>query len=121
MIIGAAFGAVVSSLVNDVVMPPLGWLTGGLDFADKNRVIQHAGETHRVTGTVLSKDVAINYGKFINAVIAFTIQAVAMFVVIKMINALRRREASAPAPPPAPTVDQKLLTEIRDLLKKRVG
>jgi large conductance mechanosensitive channel len=121
VIIGAAFGAIVSSLVQDVIMPPIGWLTGGLDFKDKIAVIQKAGSTHPLSGKVLDKDVVISYGKFLNAVINFLIQAVAIFALIKGINRLRRQPPPPDAPPPAPTEDQKLLGEIRDLLKARVA
>src|SRR5687767_2191531 len=100
VIIGAAFGAIITSMVNDVLMPPLGWVTGGLDFADKQIVLQKAGEAHKVTGKVLSKDVVISYGKFINQLISFILMAVAIFVMIKLMNRLRRKEAAAPAPPP---------------------
>jgi large conductance mechanosensitive channel len=119
VIIGAAFGAIVTSVVNDVLMPPLGWLTGGLDFADKQIVLQKAGEPHKVTGKILPKDVVISYGKFINAMISFLLMAVAIFVMIKLMNRMRRKEAAAPAPPPGPTPDQKLLTEIRDILRQQ--
>lgn len=120
VIIGAVFGAVVKSVVDDVMMPPLGWLIGGLDFSDKAIVLQKAGSTHPLTGKVLPKDVVVSYGKFINALIQFLIQALAVFLLIKAMNRLRRKEAAAPAPPPGPTPDQKLLTEIRDLLAQRV-
>src|SRR5439155_18840041 len=83
VIIGAAFGLIVSSLVQDVLMPPLGWLTGGLDFKDKVIVVQHQGEAHRITGKKLEKDVVISYGKFINAVINFLIVAISIFAMIK--------------------------------------
>ena len=117
VIIGAAFGSIVNSMVNDVLMPALGWLTGGLDFADKAIVIQKAGEAHKITGKMLAKDVVISYGKFINATIQFIIMAIAIFAMIKAMNSLRRKQEAAPVPPPGPTVDQQLLMEIRDLLK----
>jgi large conductance mechanosensitive channel len=119
VIIGAAFGAIVTSVVNDVLMPPLGWLAGGLDFGEKAWVIQSKGEAHKITGNVLKDDVVLRYGRFINAIITFTLMAVAIFVMIKLMNRLRRKEAAQPAPPPGPTPDQKLLTEIRDLLRER--
>jgi large conductance mechanosensitive channel len=121
VIIGAAFGAIVSSLVQDLLMPPLGWLTGGLDFKDKVVMIQKAGTTHPISGRPIDKDVAISYGKFLNALINFLIVAVAIFMLIKLINRLRREPPPKDAPPPAPTEDQKLLAEIRDLLKARTG
>ena len=119
VIIGAAFGAIVTSIVTDVLMPPMGWLMGGLDFADKQIVLQKAGETHKVTGKILPKDVVISYGKFINAMISFLLMAIAIFVIIKLMNKMRRKEAAAPAPPPGPTPEQKLLTEIRDILRQQ--
>jgi len=119
VIIGAAFGAIITSMVNDVLMPPLGWIAGGLDFADKQFVLQKAGEPHRLTGKILPKDVVISYGKFINALISFLLMAIAIFVMIKLMNRMRRHEAAQPAPPPGPTPDQKLLTEIRDILRQQ--
>ena len=121
VIIGAAFGAVVSSLVADVLMPPLGWVAGGIDFADKKLVIQPPQVITKDGKEVTRPEVAVSYGLFINAVIKFMIQAAAVFMIIKLFNTARKRfEAEkAAAPPPAPTLDQKLLTEIRDLLAKR--
>lgn len=121
VIIGAAFGALVTSLVQDVLMPPLGWMTGGLDFKDKVVVIQQAGSNHLLTGKKLEKDVLLSYGKFINAVIQFLIQAIAIFMIVKVINSARRRfdREQAAAPPPPPPQDVVLLAEIRDILKAR--
>jgi large conductance mechanosensitive channel len=119
VIIGAAFGAIVSSVVADVLMPPLGWLTGGLDFKDKVVVLQKAGVPHPISGKTFDKDVVLAYGKFINAVINFLIQAIAIFAIVKVINRMRRQPPPPDAPPPAPTEEQKLLGEIRDLLKAR--
>jgi large conductance mechanosensitive channel len=107
IIIGGAFGKIISSVVSDVLMPPLGLLLGGLDFKDKFIILKAA--------TVDAKAITLNYGLFINTVVDFTIVAFAMFMVIKGMNALRRKQAVAPAPP---TPTEKLLTEIRDLLKK---
>ena len=107
IIIGGAFGKIVTSAVSDILMPPLGLLLGGLDFKDKLFVLKAAeGKAAAIT---------LNYGAFINTVVDFTIVAFAMFLVIKGMNTLRKKEAAAPA---APTVSEKLLTEIRDLLKK---
>lgn len=119
VIIGAAFGAVVGSLVADVLMPPIGWLSGGIDFADKKFVIQAAQIA--ADGKITKPEVAVNYGLFINAVIKFLIQAAAVFMIIKAFNTAKKRfeKEQAAAPPPGPTVDQKLLTEIRDLLAKK--
>ena len=119
LIVGAAFGAMVNSLVNDIVSPPLGYLMGGLDFADKGITLIHKDAAHPITGKIMPKDVVLTYGKFINALIAFTIQTFAIFLVVKVINALRRKEEASPSAPPAPTKEESLLTEIRDLLKAR--
>jgi large conductance mechanosensitive channel len=113
VVIGGAFGKIVTSLVNDVIMPPIGLLTGGVDFADKKWVLKAADNTdpaHKVA------EVAVNYGMFINTLIQFLIIAFAIFLVVKAINRISRKEEAAPAPPPADVV---LLTEIRDLLKSR--
>lgn len=112
IIIGAAFGKIVSSVVNDVLMPPLGLLLGKVDFKDLKLIIQKASE-----GTAA---VSINYGMFIQTLIDFTIVAFCIFLLIKGINRLKRGEAaeSAPAEPPAPSKEEVLLTEIRDILKK---
>ena len=109
IIIGAAFGKIVSSLVGDVIMPPLGMIIGGVDFTDLAITLKAAeGEAPAVL---------LAYGKFIQTIIDFTIIAFAIFIGIKAINKLKREEEAAPAAPPAPTKDQELLTEIRDLLK----
>jgi large conductance mechanosensitive channel len=108
VIVGAAFGKIVTSLVGDVIMPPIGLLIGGVDFSSLSVVIQEAVEG--------SPAVTINYGKFLQTLIDFIIIAFAIFMALKGINKLKRPEA--PAAAPGPTVDQQLLTEIRDLLKK---
>ena len=111
IIIGAAFGKIVSSLVADVVTPPLGFLLGGVDFSNLAITLKAAADG--------APAVVLSYGKFIQAVFDFTIVAAAIFVMIKGINALKRKEAEAPAVPPAPSPEEKLLTEIRDLLKDK--
>ena len=111
IIIGAAFGKIVSSFVGDVVMPPLGLLIGGVDFSDLAVVLKAAEGD--------SAAVVLAYGKFIQTVVDFIIVASAIFMGIKGINRLRREEEAAPAEPPAPSVEQQLLGEIRDLLKAR--
>ena len=111
IIIGAAFGKIVSSFVGDVVMPPLGVLIGGVDFSDLAIVLRDAvGETPAVL---------LAYGRFIQSIIDFIIIAFAIFLAIKFINRLRREEEAKPETPPAPTKEESLLTEIRDLLKSR--
>ena len=115
VIIGVAFGALVKSVVDDVMMPPLGFLTGGLDFSDKVLTLAEP-MIHPVTGKNLPA-VVIKYGKFINAAIAFLIQAFAIFIVIKVINKMKK-PAPAAGPPPL-TKDQELLVEIRDLLRNK--
>lgn len=114
LILGAAFGKVVTSLVEKVMMPPLGMLTGGVDFSDKKLVLQTADAATK------RAEVAVSYGDLINALIGFVIVAFALFLIIKVMNTARakfeKQEAAAPA---APAADVVLLTEIRDLLKKR--
>lgn len=111
IIIGAAFGKIVSSAVGDVIMPPIGVLLGGVDFSNLALTIKQA------SGDMPA--VVISYGKFIQTVIDFTIIAFAIFIVVKAINSLKRKEEEAPKPEPAPSAEQVLLTEIRDLLKER--
>ncbi|MEI8350815.1 MAG: large-conductance mechanosensitive channel protein MscL [bacterium] len=106
IIIGAAFGKIVNSLVNDVLMPPLGLAVGGMDFSKLKVTI---GQT--------TPPVEIKYGLFINTTVDFVIVAFAVFMMIKGINALRRKHDAAPAAPAAPTAQEQLLAEIRDLLK----
>jgi large conductance mechanosensitive channel len=116
VVIGGAFGSVVKSLVDDVIMPPLGFLTGGVDFKDKHWVIKPA-IIDPVTRATLHDAVDLRYGMFLNNVITFLIIAASMFMVIKFINLLHHKEPPPEASSPALTTDQELLTEIRDLLK----
>lgn len=113
VVIGGAFGSIVKSLVDQVVMPPIGWLMGGVDFSD----LQLALPANPMTPD--AEPVLILYGAFINTIIQFLIVAVAVFALVKVINSLRRKQAADPAPPEevAPTPSEALLTEIRDLLK----
>ena len=113
VIIGAAFGAIVKSLVDQVVMPPVGLITGGVDFAQLKWVLKPADAAAK------HAEVAIGYGAFVNTVIQFLIVSVVIFLVVKAINTLKREEAAAPSAPTAPTPSEALLTEIRDLLKAR--
>jgi len=110
IIIGGAFGKIVSSFVSDIIMPPIGILIGGVDFKDL------AYELKEASGDVAA--VTISYGNFIQTLIDFIIIAFAIFMVIRGMNAMKKKEVEAPAAPPAPTKDQELLSEIRDLLKK---
>lgn len=111
VIIGGAFGKIVSSFVADVVMPPIGVIVGGVDFTKLAVTLKEkAGDVPAVT---------LNYGNFLQTVVDFTIVAAAIFIAVKMINSLKKAEVAAPAAPPAPTNEELLLTEIRDLLKNK--
>lgn len=118
IIVGAAFGKVAGSFVADIMMPPIGFLAGNVDFSEFKFVMkpaQAATETAKA-----ANEVAIYYGKFITAGIDFVLVAFAVFMLIKLITNLKKKEAAAPPPPPpGPTKEQLLLTEIRDLLAKR--
>ncbi len=111
VIIGAAFGKIVTSLVNDILMPPIGLVTGGVDFSNLALTLKgQAGGTPPVT---------INYGVFINSVIAFLIVAFCIFMIVRGLNRLKRKEEAQPPAPPEPPRQELLLVEIRDLLKAR--
>jgi large conductance mechanosensitive channel len=113
VIIGGAFGKIVSSFVNDILMPPLGLLLGGMDFKDLKVIMKAATE--------VKPAVTWNYGSFIQNVIDFLIIAFAIFMMIKAMTSVQKKKVEEPAPapaPPEPTNEEKLLTEIRDLLKK---
>jgi len=111
IIIGAAFGKIVSSLVKDVIMPPIGLLTGGVDFSKLQIILQPATEDVEA--------VAMSYGLFLNNVIDFVIVAFTIFIVVKAMNSAKKKEEEAPAAPPAPSKEEVLLGEIRDLLKEK--
>ncbi|MBB5359176.1 large conductance mechanosensitive channel [Rhodanobacter sp. ANJX3] len=116
VVIGAAFGKIVTSLVDQIIMPLIGMVTGGIDFSDLKWVLKPADASnpaHKVA------EVAVQYGAFINTLIQFVIIAFAIFIVVKAINKLSRRQPAAPAAPAAPPADVVLLTEIRDLLKNK--
>ena len=113
VVIGAAFGKIVASFVGDVLMPPIGMLLGGVDFSNIAITLKEA------TGGDPKTAVVLRIGNFINTIIDFLIVAFAIFLVVKGFNHLRKKEAAKPAPPPTPTEDQKLLTEIRDILKAK--
>ena len=109
IIIGAAFGKIVSSIVSDVIMPPIGLLVGGIDFSNLSITLKEAVDN--------SPAVVIKYGVFINTVIDFIIVAWAIFMVIKTITSLKKKEEAKPAAPPKPSDEVVLLSEIRDILK----
>jgi large conductance mechanosensitive channel len=110
IVIGGAFGKIVSSFVNDVLMPPIGLALGGVDFSELALTLQEAsGEVAAVT---------LNYGSFVQTVVDFIIIAFAIFMVIKAMNKMKKKEEEAPAAPPKPSAEESLLTEIRDLLRR---
>jgi large conductance mechanosensitive channel len=111
IIIGAAFGKIISSVVSDVIMPPIGLAVGGMDFSKLAIILKQAsGDTAAV---------AISYGKFIQTVVDFTIVAFAIFMLIKAINTMKRKQEEAPVAPPAPSKEEAILSEIRDILKQK--
>jgi large conductance mechanosensitive channel len=111
VIIGGAFGKIVGSMVSDVMMPFIGLATGGISFAEQKLVLKAKTET--------ASEVTLNYGTLIDAIVNFVIIAFCLFMVIKAMNASKKKEAAVPAAPPAPPRQETLLEEIRDLLKKR--
>lgn len=119
VIIGGAFGKIVTSIVNNIIMPPIGVLTGGMDFTDLKLVLKDAVKEG---DQVVSEAVTINYGQFIQDVVDFLIIAFCIFLMVKGIAALSRKKEerpAEPAPAPEPSAEEKLLTEIRDLLKNK--
>ena len=108
-VMGGAFGKIVTAFVDGMVMPAVGMLTGGVDFSDKKLVLQTASES--------TTEVAIHYGQFITAFIDLLVISFAVFVIVKAINKLKQAEKAAPAPQPVISNEEKLLTEIRDLLR----
>ncbi len=122
VIIGGAFGKIVTSLVNDVIMPPVGLLVGGVDFSDMKLTLKP--EVLDAAGAVITPAVNWNYGAFIQQIVDFAILAFCVFMMIKIMNSLNKKKEEEPAPAPAPapepelTAEEKLLTEIRDLLKE---
>ena len=117
VIIGGAFGKIVTSIVNDIIMPPIGWLIGGVNFTELKLT-----RPARAIGPETTAPATINYGNFIQTMIDFTIIALCVFMLVKGINKLSRKKQAAPAAPPAPpapSAEEKLLAEIRDLLKQK--
>ena len=120
IIIGAAFGTIIQSLVRDVIMPPIGLLLGGVDFGDLFLTLSPGsvpGPYATLAAAQEAGAVTINYGVFLNAVISFLIIAVSVFMVVRAFNKLRKEEEAAPPAPPAPSAEEVLLGEIRDLLR----
>lgn len=115
IIIGAAFGKIVTSLVNDILMPPIGLAIGGIDFKDLKYVLS---EPIMEGGKVITEGASINYGNFIQSLVDFIIIALAIFALVKAINAMKRKEEAAPATPTL-SKEELLLTDIRDILKSR--
>ena len=116
VVIGAAFGKIVASLVNDIIMPAVGYVVGGVDFSELAIVLKEASVD--AAGAEVPA-VLVKYGAFIQTVVDFLIIAFAIFVAVKVINSLKRKEEAAPAAPAEPSEEVKLLTEIRDSLKQR--
>jgi len=122
IIVGAAFGTVVQSLVKDVIMPPIGLLLGGVDFTNLFITVRQGGVAGPYATLTAAQDagaVTINYGLFANAIISFLIVSFSVFLLVRSFNKLKRQEEAAPAAPAAPPADVVLLGEIRDLLKAR--
>jgi large conductance mechanosensitive channel len=113
VIIGGAFGKIVSSIVDDIIMPPIGWLIGGVNFSDLKVTLPAVN-----IGIEQMAPATINYGNFVQTLIDFIIIAFCVFLLVKGINKLTAKKEEQPAPAPEPTKEEQLLTEIRDLLKK---
>lgn len=118
VIIGGAFGKIVSSLVNDIIMPVISIVTGGDGYKNLKYVITEASPA-AADGTAAVEEVAINYGLFIQNIVDFLIIAFSIFVALRVIMKFKKKEEETPAPAPEPTTEEKLLTEIRDLLKQQ--
>ena len=117
VIIGGAFGKIVSSIVNDLIMPPIGWLIGGVNFSDLKITLP----AEKIADGIEMQAATINYGSFIQNPIDFVIIAFCVFLLVKGINKLanKKQEKSAPTPAPEPSAEEKLLAEIRDLMKEK--
>src|SRR5512143_3298495 len=125
VIIGGAFGKIVTSVVNDIIMPPIGKLMGGVNFSDlfinldPSKLAKDGAVIKSLAQAKEAGAAVIAYGSFINTVIDFVIVAFCIFIMVKAINTLKKKPAPAPAAPPEPTREEKLLAEIRDILKSR--
>lgn len=118
VIIGAAFGKIVTSFVNDIIMPPIGMLLGGVNFGDLYINLSNTAYASLVDAQAAGAP-TINYGLFFNSIIDFVIIAFVIFMVVRTANTMKKKEVAAPVAPPAPSNQEKLLGEIRDLLKKK--
>lgn len=118
IIIGGAFGTIVKSLVSDVLMPPIGLALGGVDFANLF-VVLGDGQFETLDAAKEAGVATINYGIFFNNVISFVIVAFSVFMLVKGMNSLKKKEEAAPKPPPGPSAEEKVLVEIRDLLQQK--
>jgi large conductance mechanosensitive channel len=116
VIIGAAFGKIVSALVDNVLMPPLGYVIGGVDFSD---LVLKLGSPVADAKGIVSGGAVIKYGVFLNTIIQFVIVAFVIFIVVKALNAVIKKKEGAPAAPPEPSAQEKLLVEIRDAIKAK--
>ena len=122
IVIGAAFATIITSLVNDIVMPPIGMALGGVDFAEFYAILQQGDPAGPYATLAAAKEagaVTMNWGIFVNALISFLIVAFALFMVIKGFNKMKAEEEAAPEAPPEPSAEENLLAEIRDLLKAK--
>ena len=122
IIIGAAFGAIVTSFVGDILMPIIGLFLGGVDFSNQFLLLKEGATAGPYASLAAAKEagaVTVGYGVLFNTVVNFLIVAFALFILIKAVNATKKQEAAAPPPPPAPSAEAVLLTEIRDLLARR--
>ena len=122
IVIGAAFATIISSLVNDIIMPPIGMALGGVDFSEFYVLLKQGATAGPYATLAAAKEagaVTLNWGIFVNALISFVIVAFALFMVIKGFNKMKAEEEAAPEAPPEPSAEEKLLAEIRDLLKAR--
>ncbi len=116
VIVGSAFGAIVASFTNDIIMPPLGMLLNGVDFSDLSFTLQEVKKN--ADGAIVQDAVELRYGKFIQKVIDFLIISFAVFILLRTYKKLEKKKAAEPAAPPKPSAEVRLLTEIRDLLAK---